>query len=102
MLKTNNELLKNTIKFSYKIINDLLYFDDNEKGLKLYISIIIKTEIFKFVYNEINYSNYIRIYEKFTQGLYIYNLIIKFYKFIRHYPHYQLNQIFRYKFYESF
>ena len=76
------------------MIDDLLYFDDNEKSLKLYIFTIIKAKIFKLAYNKMNYLKYIYIYEKFTQGLYVYNLIIKFHEFIRHCFYCQLNQIF--------
>ena len=69
----------------------MLYFNDNKKNLKLYIFIIIKIKIFKFIYNKVKYSNYIRIYKKFTQNFYIYNLIIKLYNFIRYYFYYQSN-----------
>ena len=72
----------------YKLIEDLLYFNNNKKGLRLYIFIIIKKEIFKLAYNEIKHSRYIRIYKKLIKGLYLFNIIIKFYKFIRYYFYY--------------
>ena len=33
MIRNNDELDKNIIKLIYKIVNNLLYFNDNEKGL---------------------------------------------------------------------
>ena len=84
----NIELNNNFIKLLYKLINNLLYFNNNEKGFRLYISIIIKIEVFKFTYNKIDHFQYTRIYEKFIQGLYIYNIAIELYKFIRYYFYY--------------
>ena len=69
------------------LIENLLYFNNNERSLRLYIFIIIKEEIFKFVYYKIKYFKYIRIYKKFTEKLYIL-IFIKLYKFIRYYSHY--------------
>ena len=61
--------------------------------------IIIKTEIFKLAYDKIKHFNYVRTHERFIEKLYIFNIITKFYKFIRHCSHYQLNQISRHKLY---
>ena len=83
----------------YKIIDDLLYFDDNERGLRFCVLIIMKIKVFKLTYNEIKYINYVYIYKRFIEKLYIFNIITKFYEFIRHCFHYQLNQILRYKSY---
>ena len=85
----HNEIFKeNVIKLSYRVINNLLYFDDNEKDLRLYISSIMKTKVFKFIYNEMNYFDYAHIYERFTKRLYIFKIIIKLYEFIRYYLYY--------------
>ena len=84
----NNEIFKeNVIKLFYRVMNNLLYFDNNEKGLRFYISSIIKIKVFKLTYNEMNYSNYIRIYKRFIRKLYIFKITIKFYKFIFYYLH---------------
>ena len=72
-------------------MNNLLYFNDNEKNLYFYISSIMKIKVFKFIYNKISYFNYARTYERFIKELYIFKIIIKFYKFIRYYLHYQFN-----------
>ena len=66
----------------YKIINDLFYFDDDERDLRLYISIIIKVEIFKLTYDEMKHFNYVYIYKRLIEELYIFNMITKLYKFI--------------------
>ena len=75
----------------YKIIDDLFYFDDDERDLRFYISIVIKVEVFKLAYDEIKYLNYVYTHKRFIEKLYIFNIITKFYKFIRHCSHYQLN-----------
>ena len=81
----NNETFKkNIIKLFYRVINNSLYFDDNENFLHFYIFLIMKIEIFKFIYNEINYFNYTHIYKRFIKRLYIFKIIIKLYKFIRY------------------
>ena len=75
----------------YQLIDDLLYFNNEKKGLRLYVLIVIKVEVFKFAYNKINYLGYTRIHERFTKEFYIFNIIIKFHEFIRYCPHYQIN-----------
>ena len=90
MLKVirNNKVLKeNAAKLSYRIINNLLYFNNNERGLRLYISSLIKEEVFKLAYNEISYSSYARTHERLISNLYILRITSKLYKFIR-YCHY--------------
>ena len=85
---TENQALKeNTIKLLYRIINELLYFDDKKCDLRLYIFTILKAKVFKLAYNEIKYSKYIRIYKRLIDSLYIFSISTKLYKFIRHYSH---------------
>ena len=84
----NNEIFKkNVIKLSYRVINNLFYFDDNEKGLHFYNFSIMKTKVFKFIYNEISYFDYVRTHKRFTKKLYIFKIIIKFHEFIHYYSH---------------
>jgi len=47
------------VRLVYEIINRILYFKDNEFGLRLYILSIIEVEVFKLTYNEIGYPGYI-------------------------------------------
>lgn len=84
----------------YKLINELLYFDNDKRGLRLCISLIMKIKVFKLTYNEIRYPGYAQIHERLMKGLYIFNIIIKLYEFIWYCFYYQLNQIPRYKVYE--
>ena len=93
---------ENVIIISYKIIDNLFYFDDDERNLRFCILIIIKVEIFKLIYDEIKHFDYARIYKRFIKKLYIFNITTKFYKFIRYYFHYQLNQISHYKSYDFY
>ena len=41
-MKINIELEKNAVKLLYKLINNLLYFDDIEREMRLYISKTLK------------------------------------------------------------
>ena len=75
----------------YKIIDNLLYFDDDEWNLRLYVLIVIKVEVFKLAHNEIKYFDYAYTHKRLFKKLYIFNIITKFYEFIRHCFYYQLN-----------
>ena len=80
----------------------MLYFDNIKREIRLYI--LIKTlnqEVFKLIYNKIKYLDYTYIYKKLIRNIYIFNISIKLYKYLRHYSYYQLYQISRYKSYES-
>ena len=101
MIKENAKLEENVVTLLYKFVDNLLYFDDDERDFRLCISIVMKAEVFKFAHNEMNHSGYARTHERFTQGFYIHNMIIKFHEFIRYCFHCQLNQTPRHKFYDS-
>ena len=93
MIKINAELKTNNIaKLSYKLINDLLYFDDFEREMRLYVSTnILKHKVFKLTHNEMKHFDYIRTHEKLIRDIYIFNMFIKLHKYLRHYPHCQLH-----------
>ena len=59
IIQDNKALKKNVAKLSYRVINKLLYFDNNEKRLYFYILITLIIEIFKLIYNEIRYLRYV-------------------------------------------
>ena len=102
IVKINTELEKNVVRLSYKFINDLLYFDDPKRGIRLCVSIkTLEHEIFKLIYNEMEYSGYARIYEKLIRGFYIFNIFIKFHEYLRYCSYCQLYQILKHKFYGS-
>ena len=59
----------------------------------------MKVEVFKLAYDEIGHFDYVYTHKRFIEELYIFNMIMKLYKFIRYCFHCQLNQISRYKLY---
>jgi hypothetical protein len=87
-VKENKALGSNTTKLPYHVINKLLYFNNNEIGLRLYIPTLLEKEVFELAYNKIGYLGYTRTYKYLTKGLYIYNIVTKLYKFIRYYLYY--------------
>ena len=90
-MKININLNNNAIKLFYKLINELFYFDNFEKKMRLYISTtILKYEIFKLIHDEIKYFNYTRIHEKLIRDIYIFNIFIKFHKYLRYCSYCQL------------
>ena len=68
----------------YKVIDDLLYFDDDKKDLRLCVLTVIKVEVFKLIYDKIRYFDYAHIHKRLIKKLYIYNMITKLYEFIRY------------------
>ena len=91
IMKVNAKLEDNAIRLLYKLINNLFYFDDLERGMRLCMLIrILKYKIFKLIYDKMRHFNYIRIYEKLIRDIYIFNMFIKLYKYLRHCFYYQL------------
>ena len=85
----------------YKLIDDLFYFDDDERDLRFCVLMTMKIEVFKLAHDEMRHFDYTYTHKRLIEKLYIFNMITKLYEFIRHYPHYQLNQIPRHKSYDS-
>lgn len=101
-VKGNAALGSNAAKLPYRIVNDLLYFNDDQRGLRLYIpTTALESEVFQLAHDEMGHPGYARTHKRLTEGLYIYNLAAKLHDFIRHYPHCQLNQTPRHKPYGS-
>ena len=73
------------------MINELFYFNDNEKKLRLVIFTDMKKDAFKLIHDELNYSDYARTHERLTKDLYMYNMFIKFHEFIRYCSQCQIN-----------
>ena len=67
------------------MIDDLFYFDDDKRDLRLYVLIAMKIEVFKLAHNEMRHFNYARTYKRLIKKLYIFNIITKLHEFIRHY-----------------
>ena len=49
---------------------------------------ILKYEIFKLAHDEMKHFNYARIYKKLIRDIYIFNMFIKLYKYLRYCFHY--------------
>ena len=92
MVRDNDALEENRARLPYRIVDDLLYFDDDEKGLRLCIPTALEAHVFKLAHDEMGYPGYARTHEKLTEGLYIFGMATKLHEFIRHCPHCQLNQ----------
>ena len=101
LIQENAELDDNAAKIPYRIIDDLLYFDDDERGLRLCIPSAIEAEVFKLAHDEQGHPGYARTHERLTQGLYIFGMPAKLHEFIRHCPHCQRNQTPRHRPYGS-
>ena len=57
--------------------------------MRLYVLIkLLKYKIFKLIYDKVKYLNYIRTYKKLIRNIYIFNVLIKFYKYFRYYLYY--------------
>lgn len=101
LIQQNDALEENAAKMPYKIVDDLLYFDDEEKGLRLCVPSTMEAEVFKLAHDEMGHPDYARTHERLTEGLYIFNMATKLHEFIRHCPHCQLNQTPRHRPYGS-
>ena len=59
-------------------------------------------EIFKLIYDKLGYLKYDRIYKRFFERFYIFNIIKQLRIYIRYYFNCQIKQISKYKFYNLF
>ena len=101
VVRDNKALRENAAKLPYRVVNNLLYFDNDKRGLRLCISSSMKEEVFKLAHDEMSHPDYARTHERLISNLYIFEIASKLHEFIRHCPHCQLNQTSRYKLYES-
>ena len=86
MIRDNDELGENAAKLAYKVVDDLLYFDDDEKGLRLCVPSAMEAEVFKLAYDEMGHPGYARTHERLISNLYIFRMAVKLHEFIRHCP----------------
>ena len=75
----------------------MLYFDDDERGLRLVIPTAMEGEVFQLAHDEMGHPGYARTNERLTEGLYMYNMSTKLHEFIRHCPQCQVNQVPRHR-----
>ena len=89
--RKNVTLKENVSIILYKKIDDLFYFDNDKRNLRFCILIVIKTKMFKLIYNEIKHFDYAYTHKRLIKKLYIFNITTKFHEFIRYCFYYQLN-----------
>ena len=101
MIRDNEALGENAAKLPYKFVNELLYFNDDEKGLRLCIPTALEGEVFTLVHDEMGHPGYARTHERLTEGVFIYNMASKLHEFLRHCPQCKINQTPRHRPYGS-
>jgi hypothetical protein len=86
----------------FLINNDNLIYYENFSNFRqyLYISKNLEKEIFRMIYNERDYINFYRVYDRIRASLYLYKLAKRLRTYIEHYFKYRIHQIFRHKFYK--
>ena len=101
IVNANEELGDNAATLPYQVVDGLLYFNDDEKGLRLCIPSTMESEVFQLAHDEMGHPGYARTHERITQGLYLHGLSAKLHEFIRHCPQCQHNQTPRHRPYGS-
>jgi hypothetical protein len=61
-----------------------------------------RKKIFRIIYDERDYIDFYRVYDRIRVSLYLYKLIKRFRTYIEYYSKYRIYQIFRHKFYKIF
>ncbi len=84
-IKKNNTLRLNAVRLSYEIRDDVIFYKDLEKESYLCILKSLYDRMFKIVYDDINYLEYVQTHKKLIDLLYFYNLLKNLYKYIQHY-----------------
>ena len=97
----NNELDFYATSFSYVFKWGFLYYKDSEKGLRFCIPDNMTKKIFEQTYDQSRHSEFVVKYERIIENLYIFKLSKKLRDYIKNYSQCELNQIFRYSFYET-
>jgi hypothetical protein len=80
--------------------DDLIYYE-NFSNSRQYLCIPknFEKKIFRIIYNEYDYINFYRAYDRIRASLYLYRLIKRFRTYIEYCSKYRIYQTFRYKFY---
>ncbi len=91
ILERNNALRSDTMRLLYEIRNDLIFYKDLEKEPYLCILKSLYDRMFKIVYDDIDYSEYVQIHKRLIDSLYFYNLSKNLYKYIQHCSQCQLS-----------
>ena len=102
MVKTNDNLEDdNAATLPYKLVDNLLYFDDSERGLRLCIPENLEKQVFQLAHDALGHPGYARTHERLTDRLLVLKLSTKLHKYIRHCPQCQINQTPRHRLYSA-
>ena len=71
IVKANADLGENAAVLPYKIVDELLSFDNDKKGLRLCIPPPTETKVFQLAHDEMGHPGYARTHERLTQGLHM-------------------------------
>ena len=88
------------IRFRYR--NDLLYYIFDFDSKRLCMFAIMKIEIFRQIHDFTNYDDFMRMYDKLRNFIYVYLMIKHFKIYIIYCSKYQINQIKRHFVYDEF
>ena len=86
----------------FKLRNELIYYTNfNDDRKRLCIFNALKREIFELTYDRQHYEEFHKLYDRIVNFIYMRHLSKHLRAYINHYPKCDLNQIKRYKSYES-
>ncbi len=85
ILERNNALRLDTVRFLYKIKDNLIFYKDLKKESYLCILKSLYDRMFKIAYDNINYSEYVQTHKRLINLLYFYDLLKNLHKYIQHY-----------------
>ena len=92
MITKNAALLENAAVIPYRIVRQLIYYTDIERGLRLCIPRTVVRDVFRLAHNKSGHLGYNRTHEKLSEGLYIYNMAKELRAYIGHCPECQLRR----------
>ena len=92
MVTANADLRENAAVIPYKMLQQLIYFDDVELGLRLCIPEPLVQEVFRLAHDEVGHQGYDRTHQRLSEGLYIYNMAKHLRVYITHCPECQLRR----------
>jgi hypothetical protein len=92
---------KNNIKKGYDNENKYLIYYENLSNFRQHLCIPknLEKKISRMAYDEYDYTDFYRAYDRIRASLYLHKLVKRFRTYIEHYFKYRIHQIFRHKFY---
>ncbi len=84
ILKRNNALRLDAARLLYEIRDDLIFYKDLEKESYLYILKSLYDRMFKIVYDDIDYLEYVWTHKRLIDLFYFHDLSKNLHKYIQH------------------